>query len=50
MKLSQKAREDFKSIYSKSRGIKLTDEQADLMGWQLLELASLTLKENKKGQ
>lgn len=44
MKLSSEAIRDFKQIYLKKRGIELTDEQADEMGWKLLLLAGKTLQ------
>jgi len=51
MKLSKEALEEFKKIYLQERGVALTDEEADRMGWELLELAAITIKStnpNKK--
>lgn len=48
-KLSKEAIEEFKKNFRDTRGIELTDEQADEMGWRLLKLASLTLQPIKKG-
>lgn len=49
MKLSPTAIQAFKKIYHEKRGIDLSDGQADIIGWKLLELANKTLskKENK---
>ena len=44
MKLSKKAREDFKKIYREQRGVILTDEETDQMGWKLLQLHSLVMQ------
>lgn len=41
MKLSKEAREEYKKIYRELRGVVLTDEEADIMGWRLLKLANL---------
>ena len=43
MKLSKQAIEDFKRIYLEKRGIELSDEKTDEMGWALLQLANLVL-------
>ena len=40
MKLSLQAREEFKAIYLKERGVELTDEEADEMGWRLLKVGA----------
>ena len=46
MNLSNKAIQDFRRIYKEKRGIDLTAEQADQMGWKLLQLTALTLKQH----
>lgn len=49
-KLSQKALDEFKKNFRETRGIELTDEQADAMGWRLLKLAALSLKPKAKNR
>jgi hypothetical protein len=44
MKLSKEAIADFKKIYLEKRGVELSDEEADTMGWELLELMDLLLR------
>lgn len=41
MRLSQKAIDEFKNLYFEDKGIMLTDLQADLMAWKLLESYSI---------
>lgn len=48
MKLSNEAIKDFQKIYASKRGIDLSDKQAELMAWKLLQLSSLLLKQNSK--
>lgn len=44
MRLTKEAIEEFKSLYLKDYGKALTDEEADTMGWELLELMDLLLR------
>lgn len=47
MNLPPQAIKRFKQIYLAKRGVELTDEQAQEIGWKLLELASKTLASEK---
>lgn len=47
MNLPPQAIKEFKKIYLAKRGIELSDEKGQEMGWKLLELASKTLATEK---
>ena len=48
MKLSPQAIREFKDIYLKKRGVELTDNYAESLGIQLLQLADLLIRNKKK--
>jgi hypothetical protein len=47
MHLNPDSRREFSQLYLQEYGVSLTDEQADEMGWELLELMDLLLQPQK---
>lgn len=49
-RLSQKAIDDFKKVYFQQEGIKLSDDEANTKGLEVLEMAKLVFRDIPKNE